>query len=292
MPAPDQSISNKIRLPQVLVGLLVFLLLQIGLFMAPGQTQPEQAKPEQAHTENTHAEKTDLGQAEPGLANSGQAHSGQAYSGQALNKPGQQVKPAGLEAMLQQRAWQRLTQANDVTFPKEIRYPFIYSRKALNLTWRPGFVFAIIMFMILVLRFFAPKSLKEATEKCREGIFLSLTAAFVFTAIVMTLTKAAFYSDALSPLGLMLTGFTQLAYLVGIAVGANALALSLIEKIGKTSRKAELFALTITITLLSLLALIPDLGPLPRIGNRLLGILAMLGLGGLIRAKYRKSKED
>lgn len=286
MPAPDQSISNKIRLPQVLVGLLVFLLLQIGLFMAPGQTQPEQAKPEQAHTENTHAEKTEPGQTEPGLANSGQAH-----SGQALNKPGQQVKPAGLEAMLQQRAWQRLTQANDVTFPKEIRYPFIYSRKALNITWRPGFVFAIIMFMILVLRFFAPKSLKEATEKCREGIFLSLTAAFVFTAIVMTLTKAAFYSDALSPLGLMLTGFTQLAYLVGIAVGANALALSLIEKIGKTSRKAELFALTITITLLSLLALIPDLGPLPRIGNRLLGILAMLGLGGLIRAKYRKSKD-
>lgn len=282
MPAPDQSISNKIRLPQVLVGLLVFLLLQIGLFMAPGQTQPEQAP-----TENTHAEQAEPEQAEPGLANSGQAN-----SGQALNNPGQQVKPAGMEAMLQQRAWQRLTQANDVTFPKEIRYPFIYSRKALNLTWRPGFVFAIIMFMTLVLRFFAPKSLKEATEKCREGIFLSLTAAFVFTAIAMTLTKAAFYSDALSPLGLMLTGFTQLAYLVGIAVGANALALSLIEKIGKSSRKAELFALTITITLLSLLALIPDLGPLPRIGNRLLGILAMLGLGGLIRAKYRKSKDD
>ncbi|MBN8662241.1 MAG: hypothetical protein J0M35_17865 [Candidatus Obscuribacter phosphatis] len=282
MPAPDQSISNKIRLPQVLVGLLVFLLLQIGLFMAPGQTQPEQAP-----TENTHAEQAEPEQAEPGQANSGQAN-----SGQALNNPGQQVKPAGMEAMLQQRAWQRLTQANDVTFPKEIRYPFIYSRKALNLTWRPGFVFAIIMFMTLVLRFFAPKSLKEATEKCREGIFLSLTAAFVFTAIAMTLTKAAFYSDALSPLGLMLTGFTQLAYLVGIAVGANALALSLIEKIGKSSRKAELFALTITITLLSLLALIPDLGPLPRIGNRLLGILAMLGLGGLIRAKYRKSKDD
>lgn len=252
MPAPDQSIAKKIRLPQilqVLLGLLVFLLLQIGLFEGFGLF---------------------------GLP------------GQAQDQRESQTKAAGLEAVLQQRAWQRLTEANDVTFPKEIRYPFIYSRKALNLTWKPGFVFAIIMFMSLVLRFIAPKSLKESTEKCREGIFLCLTAAFIFTAIVMTLTKAAFYSEALSPLGLLLTGFTQLAYLIGVAVGANAVALGLIDKMGRSGRKAELMSLTITIALLSLLALIPDLGPLPRIGNRLLGILAMLGLGGLLRAKYGK----
>ncbi len=126
----------------------------------------------------------------------------------------------------------------------------------------------------------------------------------------MILAKAAFAAPALEPLGVVVMGLVELAYILGLAVGTQSLAESLTEKcsarlVGNTAsepdgkggrqailKKDRLINVAVVIlvaALLSTLTLIPDLGRLPRLGNRLLVVVAMLGLGGLLKAKYRQN---
>lgn len=194
---------------------------------------------------------------------------------------------------------------------KEIRFPFIYFRKALNDKWQPRYFFPLLVFAALSFSFVAPGSLKAAVDNCRSNLPGCLAYSIIFTVLTMILTKAAFAAPALEPLGVVVMGLVELAYLLGLAVGTHSLAESLTEKCralfaGKKAevscqqepeasigegRKAcliKISAVLLMAAVLSTLTLIPDLGRLPRLGNRLLVMLAMLGLGGLIKAKYRQ----
>lgn len=205
-----------------------------------------------------------------------------------------------------------LQQSEPILQSKEIRFPFIYFRQALNHKWQPRYFLPFLVFAALSFSFVAPGSLKAAVDNCRNNLPGCLAYSIIFTVLTMILAKAAFAAPALEPLGVVVMGLVELAYLLGLAVGTHSLAESLTEKCralfaGKKAeasseqepaantgegRKACLIKIGVVIlvaAILSTLTLIPDLGRLPRLGNRLLVVLAMLGLGGLLKAKYRQN---
>ena len=218
------------------------------------------------------------------------------------------TQPAWKSALYSTR--EALQNSEPILQSKEIRFPFIYFRQALNHKWQPRYFFPFLVFAALSFSFVAPGSLKVAINNCRSNLPGCLAFSIIFTVLTMILAKAAFAAPALEPLGVVVMGLVELAYILGLAVGTQSLAESLTEKcsarlVGNTAsepdgkggrqailKKDRLINVAVVIlvaALLSTLTLIPDLGRLPRLGNRLLVVVAMLGLGGLLKAKYRQN---
>ncbi|MBL0187865.1 MAG: hypothetical protein IPP97_19215 [Candidatus Obscuribacter sp.] len=178
---------------------------------------------------------------------------------------------------------------------EHMRKPLKYFKQALDERWRPGALFFFCVFISLSLSLLPFKTLQSARQTMRESVVKSLTYSFVYSFLLMVLARSSFEKEALLPMGLISMGILEVSYTLGLATGILALSDRLCEifKI-KDSGKGSCWqrALTIVLTCLAvaLLSTIPGFAMLPRIGNRLVLLLAMLGLGGILLEQYRKAK--
>ncbi|MBU6450287.1 MAG: hypothetical protein KGS72_00805 [Cyanobacteria bacterium REEB67] len=206
-----------------------------------------------------------------------------------------------------ERFWSSATpapvNAEPIAITTEVRRPLIYFRQIANRRWKAGVLFAFLFLISAGLKLFLPRLTEAAACRCQTNFFASLSAAFIFSTMAITIIRFSFLNDALSAMGLFTFGFLQLSFALGGCLGVNVLAQNLYavtsNKVSKNptelkpAARTGLYTLCLitVVTILCLVSMIPGLGPLPRVGNRMVMLIAALGLGGLVNLLVVSSKK-
>jgi hypothetical protein len=196
--------------------------------------------------------------------------------------------------------WLKREENQPIVLDNNLRRPFLFFRDAINQRWPLGRLFFIMMLSAGLAKVFAKKMVAGAQERCRKNFLVCLASAFIFTTILLSVSRLAFHTDALVPMALGCIAIVQISYVVGMGLGVNIFANTFSDLIGKrfgqepqeTKKKilGRWFALVTTVFMLTAIAAIPELGRLPRLGNRLVVLVAIIGLGGLISDMRTKSR--
>lgn len=173
---------------------------------------------------------------------------------------------------------------------RPILYWRAWSNRALPVIPSVGFV----LLMSLVPWALIPKVMAE-TQACLRGKFWKSVFSGMFSlALSLTLIRCLVISDVGIPLAVLILSFLQLGLLLGISassllVGRTVLLRLHLTKSGWLSERPNLLLVSeiaLGAGLIALLLQIPGIGVLPRIGTRLVMLLAILGLGSLVRAWF------
>lgn len=206
------------------------------------------------------------------------------------------IQPAGIQpADNQYKGFLRMNDNSEISIKKEMRRPFMFFRQALNQKWRPGFFFVFVFMMTVAFRYVAAEFLLAAVKECRNNLFLSVAGALLFLVLTMTLAKVSFAVPELTPMGFLTMGLTEMAFVLGLCTGLQAICqkvyehLALENKSRVQARLLEILTMAGVCALATALTLIGSIGRLPPLGNRLVALLAMVGIGGLVRAIYKKN---
>jgi hypothetical protein len=174
-------------------------------------------------------------------------------------------------------------------FEDAVRTPFLYWRGWANQKLPFGRAFLAYFIILTCLQFILPRVIAQAQSGYRErwlrcfGIgILSITAA---TVVASVLARLALYM----PLATVVMALAQIASLTGLAVASLSLGQSVrrilrLDKQLKSVTFDGLVSLWIGLFLLSFLVLIPGIGPMPRLGNRLLLMISAVGAGAVLRS--------
>lgn len=227
---------------------------------------------------------------------------GQPSYGQApeVQAPEVQATAKTQEPNKWQFQWLKREESQPIVLDNNLRRPFLFFRDAINQRWPLGRLFFIMMLSAGLAKVFAKKMVAGAQERCRKNFLVCLASAFIFTTILLSVSRLAFNTDALVPMALGCIAIVQISYLVGMGLGVNIFANTFCDLICKRfgqepqeTKKQILgrwFALVTTVFMLTAIAAIPELGRLPRLGNRLVVLVAIIGLGGLISDMRTKSR--
>jgi hypothetical protein len=193
--------------------------------------------------------------------------------------------------------------ATPIAITTEVRRPLIYFRQMANRRWKIGALFAFLFCIGAGLKLFLPRLTEAAASRCQTNFFASLSSAFIFSTMAIVIIRFSFLNDALSAMGLFTFGLLQLSFALGACFGVNALAQKLYaitsNKVSKNAddlkkpARTALYALCLitVVTILCLVSMIPGFGALPRVGNRMVMLIAALGLGGLVNLLAVGSKK-
>ena len=191
-------------------------------------------------------------------------------------------------------------QGKPIVLDNNLRRPFLFFRDAINQPWPLGRLFFITLLSACLAKIFAANMVAGALESCRRNFLICIASAFLYTTILLSLSRLAFQTEALTPMALGCIALVQISYIVGMGLGINIFANIFNDIASKrlghpakeTKRSAIACWLTLfaTATLLTAVSAIPELGRLPRLGNRLVVLVAIIGLGGLISDLRTKSR--
>lgn len=196
--------------------------------------------------------------------------------------------------------WLSPDESPPIVLDNNLRRPFLFFRDAINQRWPVGRLLFIMMLSACLTKIFAKRMIAGAQEHCRKNFLVCLASAFLYTTILLSVSRLAFQTDALVPMALGCIAIVQISYVVGMGLGINIFASTLTDLVGKQLRQelketkktilVSWFALAATALILTAIATIPDMGRLPRLGNRLVVLVAIIGLGGLISDMRTKSR--
>jgi hypothetical protein len=152
-----------------------------------------------------------------------------------------------------------------------------------------------VLFFTLVSWAVMPGWLRRAEEPLRQRFWTTLFVGALVTAVFLTAGRVALRALIGWPLAVVVYGLLELSLLVGLSAVVSMLGQSmgslvrlqrwpLVGKRADARRFTELF---IGSLICALFLQIPALGPLPKLGTRLVGLLAVLGLGALFRTRAR-----
>lgn len=155
----------------------------------------------------------------------------------------------------------------------------------------PSLLF-ILMFSVVVWSLI-PAWMKRAQTQCRERFWASFFIGGLVMVITLWLLRTAVVTLFGWPLGMLIGGLLQFALMAGLGVVSTLIGESmafylhldqwpLIGARPDTRRFATLF---LGALICALLLQIPGIALLPKIGTRLVGLLAVLGLGSLYRTR-------
>jgi hypothetical protein len=177
-----------------------------------------------------------------------------------------------------------------ITIGGRVRHPVIFFAHVANRPWKIIPLFSFLFSIGGMLKLFLPGLTALVTKRCRTNLYASLSSAFLYGTVLITIIRFSFFNDDLAPMGIYTFGFLQLSFALGLALGANLFAhnlYSLLTRKGEPAKMAArvlLYGLSLTVValLLTVVSMVPSLGPLPRVGNRIIMLIAALGLGGLV----------
>lgn len=149
-----------------------------------------------------------------------------------------------------------------------------------------------VLFFSVTLTSLAPRWAANAQVECKAKFWRMFLFGCLILAVTITAVRVCLLTMLGWPAAIVLMGAMQIAAIGGLSV----MILSIGESIGshlkvdKWIARADvrrLFCLLIGSVICALLLQIPGFGPLPRIGTRLVGLLAVVGLGALFRSRCR-----
>lgn len=208
-----------------------------------------------------------------------------------------------LKTLVTERFQWPQTDEAPIVLDNSLRRPFLFFREAINQPWKIGRLFFIIIISASLAKAFAGNLVAGAEERCRKKFWACLACAFIYTTVLLSLARTAFPSEAMVPMALGCIALVQMSYIIGMGLGVNIFANTIHDLIGnqfgpkeKTAKSTALsgwlgwIALIATSIILTAVSTIPEIGKLPRIGNRLVVLVAIIGLGSLISDMRTKSR--
>jgi hypothetical protein len=106
------------------------------------------------------------------------------------------------------------------------------------------------------------------------------------------MARTSFRVETLAPMGILCIGLLQMSFLFGLAMAVNLLAAKIDARINsKNNYWLSFLSIMLASLLLTAVSTVPALGRLPRLGNRVLLTLAMMGAGSLVRSLKNRSTE-
>ncbi len=160
----------------------------------------------------------------------------------------------------------------------------------------PSFVFILTFALVLTTLF--PKWMSAAQSYTRQHFWLSLFGGCAICTVSLWLIKISVGTLFGWPLGTFLAGLLQL----GVMAGLSAITLLIgqtfghyvkIESwpvIGANSGRIRFAQLVLGAVFFALLLQLPGVGHLPKIGTRLVALLAVLGLGAIFKSRPGQSE--
>ncbi len=184
----------------------------------------------------------------------------------------------------------RTREKEPTTIDGRVRHPLMFFAHVANRRWSVGPLFCFLFFVSAMLKVFLPGLTNLTTTRCRTNLYASLSSAFIYGTVIVTLIRFSFYNDDLAPMGIFTFGLLQLSFALGSCLGTNLFAHNLYSFITRKGEPARLapraliygICLTVVALVMTLVSTIPNLGQLPRVGNRMVMLVAALGLGGLV----------
>lgn len=174
------------------------------------------------------------------------------------------------------------------TRPMVVWYHWANERKP----FVPSLLF--MLFFSITLTSLAPRWAANAQVECKARFWRMFLFGCLILAVAITAIRICLLTMLAWPAAIVLMGAIQIAVIGGLSV----MTLSIGESIGSHLRADKwiaradvrrLFCLLIGSLICALLLQIPGFGPLPRIGTRLVGLLAVVGLGALFRSRGREA---
>ncbi len=157
----------------------------------------------------------------------------------------------------------------------------------------PTFLFCLFVGLVGVS--FFPTSISNAEEACKKSFWRCLGRAFLVGTVLVISVRILNQLQITLPLSTVLLAVLQMGILAGLSVGISLIGDRLIIKTGfaklpfmaEHPRLVTFMQILIGSLMIALIAQIPGIGRLPRIGIRIALLIAILGVGGLLKARQR-----
>src|ERR1700733_4305367 len=178
-----------------------------------------------------------------------------------------------------------------------VRRPFLYWRLWINQCLPVRRLLVFFLFLSSALQLLCGPALLGAKEHYEKKWLRSLGVGILASVFAVTAVVGMVRLGLFAPLATALLAIVQLCGLLGLTTAAMSAwesvpRLTRLEKfLTKPWLKTFVPLWTGTI-LLSLLMLIPGAGPLPRLGNRILALIAVTGAGALLTFVRARQKPD
>ena len=186
------------------------------------------------------------------------------------------------------------------------RRPMMYWRRFADRRLPPIGTFLFLLFFNTTICLAFRKRVEVASRCVTKSFWKSLFAGMLIVILMGSGARLCFDSVLYTPCALLLLGIVELLSLAGLAVSSRTVGLALMNKLGyttkspadeagadpgqKLSKLAYLAPVFVGTILFALIALLPGLGPLPRMGTRFVMWLSLLGLGALVRTKLGRKE--
>lgn len=187
---------------------------------------------------------------------------------------------------------QALTDMRPLNLDGNLRRPLLFFRQAADRPFKPIVLLSFLLLFGWVIGLAFPELQKTARQTCGRKFLACLIHALLFSVLTMTLARLAFFNESLLPLGLFAMGLIQFAYALGLVTGILILAEKFADLL-KLNFKGKTALLILLASLVMVgISLIGALGPIPRLGNRLVFLVALLGLGSLLESLREKLRQN
>jgi hypothetical protein len=184
----------------------------------------------------------------------------------------------------------------DITQEDVTRRPLFYWRSWANQRLPFGRVLGMLLMVSLIINFFIEPKILQSGLLYRKKWLRCFGVGILFFTISLISAGVMSRMGLFAPLGALLVGTVQLIGFVGLTIGAHAIGdttlklTRLNDKLSKPWLKT-LAKFSVGCLLLSLFVLMPGRGAFPRMGTRMLALVAAAGAGSFILAIRTKKSE-
>jgi hypothetical protein len=183
----------------------------------------------------------------------------------------------------------RIADPDNIKQEDVVRRPLIYWRSWANQRLPFGRILGLLIIVSLTINFFIESKIQEAGLLYKQKWLRCFSVGVLFFTFGMISAGVMSRMGLFVPLSVLLVSTIQLFGLVGLTVGSHAIGdttlrlLKLNDKFPKPWLKT-LTKFTVGCFLLSLFLLLPGGGALPRMGARMLALVAAAGAGSIFLA--------
>lgn len=180
------------------------------------------------------------------------------------------------------------------------RHPYLHFRRAMNRRPNVGkCLFSLILFGVIGL-FLKRSVILQAKEICGKKFFHSFLTGFITVLLLLLLARPLFLSEIGIPLAFAFIALLELGLGFGLVVTATLIGekiadVFLVNKMASLSEKPIFHSIVCFVfgtLLFGILLLIPGIGHLPRIGSRIVVLIATTGLGALVKSRLSRDSDE
>lgn len=154
-------------------------------------------------------------------------------------------------------------------------------------------VFLILMFSSLTVCSFFPTQIATAQDACRRQFWRCIGKGILVTILTATAARILVAIN-FTHLALVAMAFVQFVALAGLCVSISLIGTRILDKCGLSEKSwmlahprwAVFFAVLIGCLIVALITQIPGLGRFPKLGLRIVMLIAILGAGGLLKTRF------